>query len=227
MTKADYYGPTSGSTGSSYQNAYANDHVLLKFIDRALSHLPPQSHTLDVGCGTGNPLDVALEAAGHHVSGIDLSPTMVELSRKNVPGGTFHTADMKSYEPPKDTRLDAVFNVRALFNHTRQDIEECVGKWGRWLRRDGLLCMVVIEADGMDPKKMQGGFDKDGRCAKFNRRFMGHEEVHSLFTRAGWKHLLRENGFEVVDELVDRFVPPAWVDSDDMPQYCFVARKVE
>jgi 2-polyprenyl-3-methyl-5-hydroxy-6-metoxy-1,4-benzoquinol methylase len=43
--------------------------------------LPPTPATmLDIGCGTGS-LSVVLAELGHHVTGIDLSPTMISLAR--------------------------------------------------------------------------------------------------------------------------------------------------
>lgn len=41
---------------------------------------------LDVGCGTGN-LTVRLAARGFHVTGVDLSPEMLELARGRTPPG--------------------------------------------------------------------------------------------------------------------------------------------
>lgn len=222
MTKIDFY----QSIVHSYQNAYADDPILLEFIDRVLSFLPPQAHTLDVGCGTGKPLDMVLASAGHNVKGIDISPTMVKISRENVPSGTFHTADMCTYEWPTEEPLDAVFNVRALFNHDRKDIEGCVQKWGSWLHSGGLLCLVVLAADDYDPAKFEGGYDPDGLCARVRRRFMGSEDVNTLFTYVGWRKLLRANGLEIVNEKMGVFVPPEGTDSDEAPQYCIIARKV-
>ncbi|NJQ00487.1 class I SAM-dependent DNA methyltransferase [Streptomyces zingiberis] len=61
--------------------------------------LPPGSRVLDVGCGTGVPTAAQLAAAGHHVVGIDLSATMVELARENVPQGEFHRRDVADLGP--------------------------------------------------------------------------------------------------------------------------------
>ncbi|KAE8378975.1 S-adenosyl-L-methionine-dependent methyltransferase [Aspergillus bertholletiae] len=222
MGEPDYY----QSIVQSYQNAYASDHVLLGFIERAVGYLHPQSHILDVGCGTGKPLDVRLAAAGHHIEGIDKSPSMIDFSRKNVPGGKFHIADMVTYEHPTGQQsLDAVFNVRALFRDTRADIETCVGNWARWLKVGGFLCMVVLAADDYNPGKVVQ-YDGDGHCAKVKRRFMGNDEECVLFSRIGWKHLLEANGFEILDEQMELFMPPENVDSDEAAQYCFVARKL-
>ncbi|KAA8644434.1 hypothetical protein EYZ11_009355 [Aspergillus tanneri] len=221
MAMKDFY----ESISDSYQKAYANDPLVLGFIESVLSYLPPQARTLDMGCGTGNPLDMALAAAGHKVKGVDRSASMIELIRKNVPSGTFLTEDMYAYEHPKEEPLDAVFNVRALFHHMREPNEECVRRWGRWLPSGGLLCMVVLTADDYNPAKIEK-YDADGQFARVRRRFMGREEVYMLPTRHGLKHLLNENGLVIVNETTGIFVPPHEADSDEAAQYCFIATKM-
>ncbi|KAE8146570.1 S-adenosyl-L-methionine-dependent methyltransferase [Aspergillus avenaceus] len=221
MTKADFYHSIAGE----YQTAYSDDPVILSFIDKALHYLPPHAHTLDMGCGTGNPLDIALAAAGHKVKGVDISPSMIEQVQTNVPNGTFVLQDMHSYQHPKTEPLDAVFNCRALFHHNRQRNEDCIRNWGRWLPRGGLLCMVVLTADDYNPAKIQE-YDADGLFARVRRRFMGKDEIHMLPSRQGLKCLLKESGLEVVDEMEGLFVPPEWTDSDEAAQYCFIARKM-
>lgn len=222
MGEPDYY----KSIVDAYQDAYASDHVLHGFIQRALPFLPPNSNILDVGCGTGKPLDMLLVARGHKVEGIDKSPTMIDFSRKNVPEGNFQVADMCTYERPiEGQNLDAIFNVRALFRDTREEIETCVSNWAKWLKPQGLLCMVVLAADDYNPAKVEQ-YDSDGYSARVKRRFMGTDEHCVLFSRIGWEYLLRVNGLETLDEKMELFVPPENADSDEAAQYCFVARKL-
>ncbi|OGM47722.1 hypothetical protein ABOM_004347 [Aspergillus bombycis] len=222
MTKADTY----ESIADSYQAAYATDHVVLHFLDRALGHLAPESRILDAGCGTGNPVSVALVEAGHHVKGIDISPAMLDLYRKNVPTAQCEVTDMCSYQHPTEEPLDAVFNIRALFGKKRNEIEHIIQNWGTWVQSGGLLCMVVIALDDYNPAKIVGGVDPDGYCATVKRRFMGEDSLNALFSRAGWRYLLETNGFDIVEEETELFVPPDEVDSDDAPQFCFIARKI-
>jgi SAM-dependent methyltransferase len=49
---------------------------------------------LELGCGTGLPTAAALTAAGCVVTGLDGSPVMVALARRNVPGATFLRRDV-------------------------------------------------------------------------------------------------------------------------------------
>jgi 2-polyprenyl-3-methyl-5-hydroxy-6-metoxy-1,4-benzoquinol methylase len=74
-----------------------------------------RANVLDVGCGTGKPVAMTLAAAGHSVTGIDISDIMIALSQKAVPSGRFHLLDVKEYEPPSGPPFDAVFNILCLF----------------------------------------------------------------------------------------------------------------
>jgi SAM-dependent methyltransferase len=54
-----------------------------------LERLPPGAPVLDVCCGSGHLVNT-LAARGFSVTGVDLSPAMVELGRRNAPLATFH-----------------------------------------------------------------------------------------------------------------------------------------
>jgi len=220
MLKAEFY----SSLGLKYEDAFGHDPGLLTFIHEALtSHLQPHSDVLDVGCGTGKPVASALAAAGHHVTGIDISPAMVELSRKAVPNGSFEVADMRDYVPKG--RPNAVFNILSLFLLSREELEEMAGKWGSWLEVGDLLFICTIAAE--DCEVQGGGYDADGRCARdIGFRFMGQQVKITLFTREGWNMLLGKRGFEVVSERTETFVPPKEAESDAESHCLIVARKV-
>ncbi|KAJ5535352.1 S-adenosyl-L-methionine-dependent methyltransferase [Penicillium freii] len=137
-------------------------------------------------------------------------------------------ANLASYKDPVAVQVPRayVFNVRALFNHDSKDIEGCVQTWASWLPSGGLLCLIVLAADHYDQTKIHGGYDSDGLCAKVKRRFMGSEDVNTLFTYVGWKKLLDKNGLAIVDKRMEIFGPLEGTDSDSSPQYCTTTRKV-
>ncbi|KAL9629041.1 MAG: hypothetical protein Q9204_005505, partial [Flavoplaca sp. TL-2023a] len=113
---ADFY----DSLGAKYETAFGHDEGLAKFIETASSFMKPSSKVLDVGCGTGKPVAHTLAGKGHRLIGIDMSPTMIELSRKSVPTGHFEVTNMLDYEPKE--RMDAVFNIFSLFPLSREDL---------------------------------------------------------------------------------------------------------
>lgn len=69
---------------------------------------------VDLGCGSGIWAQ-KLSDAGYEVWGFDLSPAMIRIARKRVPGGKFQTGSyLKVTLPPCDavTSLGECFNYR-------------------------------------------------------------------------------------------------------------------
>ena len=62
--------------------------------------LPGSSHVLDIGCGCGIPVARHLTAAGHQVTGIDISDIQIERARQLAPGATFIRADATELDFP-------------------------------------------------------------------------------------------------------------------------------
>ena len=220
MSTAEFF----SSLGSKYEDAFGHDAGLLAFIREALLHLPPSSVVLDVGCGTGKPVASSLAAAGHRVIGIDLSDTMVELSRKAVPSGSFEVADMRDYVPKE--QVNAVFSILSHLQMGREGIEEMVGKWARWLEVGGLLMICTLPAEDCEHRGPNAGYDADGRCARnLEFRFMGGTATGTAFTREGWRVLLEEKGFSIVHTNTEVFVPPEEAQCDPEPHYYIIAKK--
>lgn len=76
-----------------YELGFGHNKGLISFLQYAIPLLPPNSQILDAGCGTGRPVGVSLAAAGHIVTGIDVSNAMISLSKAAIPNGRFHVAD--------------------------------------------------------------------------------------------------------------------------------------
>lgn len=216
-----------------YEIGFGRNKGLLSFLDRTIPLLPPCSQILDAGCGTGKPVAASLAAAGHLVTGIDLSHAMVSLSRKAIPTGRFYVADMRAFVPPSredgdgaPQQFDAVFNILSLFVLSREDIEGLMAKWSGWLKPGGMLCICTIAAEDMDPERRGGKYDADGLCARGIRaEFMSRDNEYTLFTRAGWRNMLADKGFRIVETRMARHVPPPEADCGPEDHYFIVAKK--
>ncbi|WP_198375477.1 class I SAM-dependent methyltransferase [Neoroseomonas rubea] len=68
------------------------------WIARFLALLPPAGEVLDIGCGSGAPIATALAAAGHRVTGLDASPTLLALARARLPDAEWIEADMRAMD---------------------------------------------------------------------------------------------------------------------------------
>jgi SAM-dependent methyltransferase len=76
---------------------------------------------IDLGCGSGI-LSAAVAAAGYEVLGIDISSAMIELARRQVPGGTFVVGSLLQVELPPCIAVAAVGEcVNYLFDESNTD----------------------------------------------------------------------------------------------------------
>lgn len=95
-----------------YRQALKSDTYVKMFLRK----LGKNSSVLDVGCGVGIPVDDVLTKVGHEVMGIDLSPSLIKLARKNVPGASYQVFDMRNlsfgeYEVHGLVCLYAIFHI--------------------------------------------------------------------------------------------------------------------
>jgi ubiquinone/menaquinone biosynthesis C-methylase UbiE len=88
------------SLGQDYETAFAGFSARREEAERLARALPAHARVLDIGCGTGKPVAEVLAAAGHQVTGYDVSPTMVELARARVPGARFEVGDLRALDQP-------------------------------------------------------------------------------------------------------------------------------
>ncbi len=66
------------------------------WLERFAALLPSAASVLDVGCGAGAPIAEFLHDAGFRVTGIDSSPTMIDMCRTRRPQGEWLVADMRA-----------------------------------------------------------------------------------------------------------------------------------
>ena len=208
--------------GIQYEQAFSHNEGLHKIMQKFLQLLPKSAHVLDCGCGTGKPVSQMVAESGRRVSGIDLSQTMVDLSTKQVPGGSFERFNMLEYAPKEP--LDGVVAMLSLFELTRQEITSMSHKWFGWLRPGGYLLLGVFGAEECNPTPRM--YDADGEFASgMVFTFMKRKVSLGLFTKAGWVALLKQAGFEVTYTETSMFIPPPAAVCDDEWQYFLIAQK--
>ncbi|MFF9817479.1 class I SAM-dependent methyltransferase [Streptomyces sp. NPDC014006] len=132
--------------GADYEKAFAASPAHLASLDWLLGRLAPGSRVLDVGSGTGRPTAAALAGAGHDVLGVDVSPVMVSLASRQVPGARFRHADIREL-PLEDAAFDAVCVYFSLLQMSRQEQTGVVGRLARALRPGGTMVLATVPAD--------------------------------------------------------------------------------
>ncbi|AZQ33737.1 class I SAM-dependent methyltransferase [Streptomyces cyaneochromogenes] len=111
------------------------------WASRLRSWLPERAcDVLDLGCGTGS-LSLLAAEQGHRVTGVDLSPAMVDLARAKLAGrdAVFLVGDAAA-PPVGEERFDVVLVRHVLW--TLPDPARVLRHWAGLLRPGGRLVLV-------------------------------------------------------------------------------------
>ncbi|MFF5532774.1 class I SAM-dependent methyltransferase [Streptomyces cinerochromogenes] len=135
--------------GLEYERAFAGSAPHRASLGRLLELLAPGSRVLDVGSGTGRPTAQTLAEAGHRVLGLDVSPVMVDLAARQVPGAEFRLADIRE-TPLPDASFDAVCAYFSLLQMTRAEQAAVVAELARAVRPGGLVALATVPLDVED-----------------------------------------------------------------------------
>lgn len=101
---------------------------------------------LDLGCGTGTLSKFFLDN-GIESKGVDISPDMIEIARKNYPEIEFIVNDASVYEDYG--KYDLVTCTHDAFNHITDidKIKSTISNVNRWLRMDGYFVFDLNNFD--------------------------------------------------------------------------------
>ena len=107
-------------------------------IEAAAEMIPPLGNILDIGCGTGYPIDVYLSEKGFSVTGIDPSEEMIRIaSRQGLKRAEFHHCGLFEYE--EAAPFDAVIAFDSLFHIAPERQEDIYPKVAGMLKTGGLF----------------------------------------------------------------------------------------
>ncbi len=165
--------------------------------------------TLEVGCGEGR-VARDLAARGHHVTGVDASPTLLNAAAAAHPSGRYLLADAADL-PFADASFDLVVAYNSLMDV--QDMPGAVREAARVLTPHGHLCVCVthpladagrftsdevdapfmIEHDYLAVRRFEGTFERDGLAITFRGWAYPLEAYFRAFEAAGLRvQALRE-----------------------------------
>ena len=186
---------------------------------------PGRPDVLEPGCGSGRILE-ALARRGLSVTGIDLSPRMVELARRRLAAaglpGEAVEADMTDFDLGRRFG-GAVCPVNTLRHLPRHALAAHLGAMHRALEPDArYLVQLGLAGDGEPPESLWRA-ERDGvelrvtwtpeswdeeRGVELHRSRVEiltgpragevHEELHEMtvWTHAGWREAVEAGGFE-------------------------------
>ncbi|MEU6813194.1 class I SAM-dependent methyltransferase [Streptomyces sp. NPDC046831] len=190
---ADQHRPAAAvfdALGARYEEAFAGSAAHAASLERLLARLAPGSRVLDVGSGTGRPTAAALAAAGHDVLGVDVSPVMVGLAARRVPGASFRCADIRAV-PLDDDSFDAVCAYFSLLQMSRKEQSGLVRRLARALRPGGAMVLATVPLDLEDAEGV----------------FMGQPVRVRSFSTGAFTAMVEEAGLTVLSADSQVFTP--------------------
>lgn len=118
-------------------------------VERVLQGQSGNSIILDIGSGTGHHVNI-LSRDNNTVIGIDNSPAMINIAKKNYPELDFRLADvLDSMQFPANSFTDITclyFTVYYIKNK-KQFLENCF----KWLKPHGKLVLHLVNINKFDP----------------------------------------------------------------------------
>lgn len=154
------------------------------WLARFRALLAPDAAILDIGCGTGEPIARHLREQGHAVTGVDSAPAMVALCRARFPGGDWQVADMRHLALGR--RFGGLIAWDSFFHLTPEDQPKMFPIFAAHAAPGAAFMFTSGPAHG----EAIGNFE-------------GEALYHGSLDPQDYRALLAENGFSVIDHVVE------------------------
>ncbi|MEU0538125.1 class I SAM-dependent DNA methyltransferase [Amycolatopsis tolypomycina] len=146
MTSPETAAEVFDALGTDYETAFPDQTGQKAVLEWLLGRLSPGATVVDLGSGTGRPVAETLAAAGHDITGYDISAKMIEIARARVPAARFEQADLRALTRPAGS-LDAVTAFFSLLQMTRGELDAVLAKVATWLVPGGHFVLGTVAAD--------------------------------------------------------------------------------
>ncbi len=167
---------------SETRGAFQNDKELAELV----SLVRRDGTVLDLGCGSGIPVDRYLVDAGLDVIGIDISNAQLELARVNVPQATFVLHDIAELKMGEYS-VDAVVSFYAIFHVPRELQPKLFKNINSFLPVGGPLLVTMATTDWE-------GVDED---------FFGEQMYESHYAPEQNRKMIESAGFTIIRDDID------------------------
>ncbi|WP_445634040.1 Methyltransferase type 11 [Nostoc sp. DSM 114161] len=150
-------------TIASLQNEFKNTpevlvQGILPALDQVLlSQLFPESHILELGCGSGY-LAQQLNIRGYKVTGIDASEGMLNHARKNAPESEFILSDIRQFDLPPIFDA-ALANDVFHFIHNKEDLKAAFKNVYTALKDGGVFVFNIPITDWLHEAAQNNNFN--------------------------------------------------------------------
>ncbi len=194
--------------GARYDEAFPHKDGQVEATRWLAAQLPPGARVLDIGCGTGLPTARMLGDAGFPVTGIDISPVMLDLARQNAPDADLRQLDVLDLDPAAGP-YDAAVAFFTLLMLPRAEIPQALKRVGDLLHPGGPFLLAMVEAD-LDDVPIP---------------FLGSTVRVTGYPRTDLAPLLEASGF-AVEDIRERAYAPAGPGAPPEVQLFVTARRL-
>jgi len=193
--------------GLQYEHAYGHLPERLAAIDWLAARLPPGARVLDIGSGTGRPAADLLTRAGYAVTGIDVSATMIDIARRQVPGARFDQVDVRDFVTEGGS-WDAVCAFFSLLQMPRRDLDATFQRIGGWLVLGGWFVLGTVPVD----------------VEEVELRWMDQPLRATSYPIERYRDLLHAAGLEIVHAETSSFRPDFPGMGEEEEWFCYARR---
>ena len=154
------------------------------WLDRFRAAVGAGASVLDIGCGSGEPIARYFIEAGHDVTGIDSSETMIALCRERFPAQSWSVADMRRLDLGR--RFNGILAWDSFFHLTQDEQSAMFAVFAAHIANGGALM-----------------FTSGPRAGEAIGSYQGEALYHASLDPEDYRRLLTAHGFDVIDHVAN------------------------
>lgn len=176
-----------------YNRELWDDLQYSEYIDKFLQYLTG-SEVLDIGCAIGS-FTKYIADKGYKITGIDISPKMIENAKRRVSNAYFEVMDMLELDLNK--KYDGIMAINSTIHIEKKNMLDLFKSINGLLNEAGIFFIILQE--GIGECEVEEPFDPN---IKELVSYYQTDEVEDLFVRAnfevlGSSKILGQSDFEV------------------------------
>lgn len=154
------------------------------WMERFRAAMPKSATVLDLGCGSGEPVARFLIEAGYRLTGVDSSPTLIDLCRSRFRDQTWIAGDMRKVSLAR--RFGGIVAWNSFFHLTPDDQR----------------AMFAVFRDHAEPDAALM-FTSGPAAGEAIGSYQGEALYHASLATAEYEALLAAHGFSTMQHVVE------------------------